>query len=141
MSEATSAVIGGGVHKILMDYGIQTSKTSANYLVPSLTTATATATSTSAVLLKRAYAPRVSLISPDGARATTTITPPAVHHTSECDDDDESGKPWEEDDFIPVTNTGKQKTPNVIRGEFQRYLDEQNTTNKTGQIISCISGF
>ncbi|KAL7548284.1 hypothetical protein ACHAWF_011573 [Thalassiosira exigua] len=31
---------------------------------------------------------------------------------------------WEEEGWVPMTSTGKQKTPNVIRGELQRYIDQ-----------------
>ena len=37
-------------------------------------------------------------------------------------------KPWEEDGWVPRTASGKQKSPNVIRGELQRYIDSSPLT-------------
>lgn len=42
--------------------------------------------------------------------------------------DDDALMPWEEDDFIPRTASGKQKSPNQLRGELQRYIDSSNET-------------
>ena len=39
---------------------------------------------------------------------------------------DDEMKPWEMDGWVPATKSGKQKTPNVIRGELQRYIDARN---------------
>ena len=36
----------------------------------------------------------------------------------------EEEMPWERDDFRPMTAKGKQKTPNVIRNELQKYIDQ-----------------
>ena len=44
------------------------------------------------------------------------------------DDDDDILMPWEEDGFIPRTASGKQKSPNQIRGELQCYIDSSNET-------------
>jgi len=35
--------------------------------------------------------------------------------------------PWEEEHFVPVTKAGKQKSPNVIRSELQKYIDGSRT--------------
>ena len=43
---------------------------------------------------------------------------------AEDEDDDDETKPWEEEGWVPRTKNGKQKTPNVIRGELQRYIDK-----------------
>lgn len=40
------------------------------------------------------------------------------------EDDDNEPKPWEEEGWVPRTKAGKQKSPNVIRGELQRYIDK-----------------
>ncbi|KAK1746921.1 RuBisCO large chain family protein [Skeletonema marinoi] len=40
------------------------------------------------------------------------------------DDDDDEPKPWEMEGWVPRTKNGKQKSPNVIRGELQRYIDK-----------------
>ena len=37
-------------------------------------------------------------------------------------------KPWEEDGWVPRTASGKQKSPNVIRGELQRHIDSSPLT-------------
>eukprot|EP00545_Synedropsis_sp_CCMP1620_P003307 CAMPEP_0119005546 /NCGR_PEP_ID=MMETSP1176-20130426/1790_1 /TAXON_ID=265551 /ORGANISM="Synedropsis recta cf, Strain CCMP1620" /LENGTH=262 /DNA_ID=CAMNT_0006957373 /DNA_START=133 /DNA_END=921 /DNA_ORIENTATION=+ len=36
--------------------------------------------------------------------------------------------PWEEEDYIPRTKSGKQKSPNMIRNQFQKYLDASSRT-------------
>ena len=36
---------------------------------------------------------------------------------------DNNLKPWEREGFIPATSSGKQKSPNQIRNESQRYID------------------
>lgn len=33
-------------------------------------------------------------------------------------------KPWEEDGWLPMTKSGKQKSPNQIRNELQKYIDQ-----------------
>jgi len=40
------------------------------------------------------------------------------------EDDDDEPKPWEMEGWVPRTKNGKQKSPNVIRGELQRYIDK-----------------
>jgi len=37
-------------------------------------------------------------------------------------------QPWDEGDWVPTTKSGKQKSPNVIRSEFQKYIDSVNET-------------
>lgn len=44
------------------------------------------------------------------------------------DDYDDDEMPWEREDFIPRTASGKQKSPNQIRGELQRYIDNASET-------------
>ena len=41
---------------------------------------------------------------------------------------DDDLKPWEEDGWVPRTASGKQKSPNVIRGELQRHIDSSPLT-------------
>jgi hypothetical protein len=36
--------------------------------------------------------------------------------------------PWEDVDFVPETKSGKQKSPNMIRNELQRYIDTSGRT-------------
>lgn len=42
--------------------------------------------------------------------------------------DDDDLMPWEQDGFVPRTASGKQKSPNQIRGELQRYIDDSGQT-------------
>ena len=37
---------------------------------------------------------------------------------------EEESKPWEEYGWVPTTKSGKQKTPNAIRNQLQKYIDE-----------------
>ena len=39
------------------------------------------------------------------------------------EDNDENLMPWEREGWRPLEKSGKQKTPNKIRGELQRYID------------------
>ena len=46
--------------------------------------------------------------------------------------DDEDVMPWEDgSSWVPMTRTGKQKTPNQIRSELQRYLNDSGRTTKS----------
>lgn len=47
---------------------------------------------------------------------------------SSGDEEDDMPMPWEEDDFVPRTASGKQKSPNMIRSELQRYIDASSET-------------
>ena len=38
-------------------------------------------------------------------------------------DSEDNLMPWEDEDFVPRTKSGVQKSPNIIRGELQRYID------------------
>lgn len=63
---------------------------------------------------------------PQAAAAMSTVAKaaPAVAASTPrtvASDDDEM--PWEQEDWIPATKSGKQKSPNQIRNEFQKYLD------------------
>eukprot|EP00574_Skeletonema_japonicum_P014646 CAMPEP_0201714752 /NCGR_PEP_ID=MMETSP0593-20130828/1091_1 /ASSEMBLY_ACC=CAM_ASM_000672 /TAXON_ID=267983 /ORGANISM="Skeletonema japonicum, Strain CCMP2506" /LENGTH=556 /DNA_ID=CAMNT_0048204055 /DNA_START=48 /DNA_END=1718 /DNA_ORIENTATION=- len=51
--------------------------------------------------------------------------------------EDEDDKAWEEEGWVPRTKGGKQKSPNVIRGELQRYIDKckANRTSTQTAII------
>lgn len=45
------------------------------------------------------------------------------------EEDDDEIVPWDREDFIPrVVSSGKQKSPNQIRCELQRYMDALNET-------------
>ena len=35
---------------------------------------------------------------------------------------------WEDPDFVPQTKSGKQRTPNMIRNELQKYIDNSSRT-------------
>jgi hypothetical protein len=63
-----------------------------------------------------------------GAISETTSN--VTSSTSTCiydknHDLDKDLMPWERDEWIriPIEKSGKQKTPNKIRGELQRYID------------------
>ena len=66
--------------------------------------------------------------------ASTASTANAVLNLS----DDEEMMPWEEDGWVPCSKTGKQHTPNMIRNQLQRYIDEckANRTSTQTEIIS-----
>mmetsp|Transcript_5619 Transcript_5619/g.9503 ORF Transcript_5619/g.9503 Transcript_5619/m.9503 type:complete len:536 (+) Transcript_5619:75-1682(+) len=42
------------------------------------------------------------------------------------DEDTNAPKVWEQEGWVPRSKNGKQKSPNVIRGELQRYIDKCN---------------
>ena len=52
-------------------------------------------------------------------RASLESTAPTVGSL-----DDDEGAYWEDSDWIPVLKSGKQRSPNMIRNELQRYLDK-----------------
>jgi hypothetical protein len=43
------------------------------------------------------------------------------------EDDDNEAKPWEEKGWVPRTTVGEQKSPDVIRGELQHYIDKSKS--------------
>ena len=46
----------------------------------------------------------------------------------------EYAMPWEEEGWVPLTKSGKQKSPNQIRNQLQRYIDQcraDGTSNQT----------
>ena len=47
----------------------------------------------------------------------------AVSKSYDDSDDDDDLMPWERHGWTPLEKSGKQKTPNKIRGELQRYID------------------
>jgi hypothetical protein len=49
---------------------------------------------------------------------------PKVAEDDGDDDEQQQPKPWEEEGWVPRTAAGKQKSPNVIRGELQRFIDK-----------------
>lgn len=55
----------------------------------------------------------------------------AISDSSSSNDSDDDMMPWEDDDFIPKTKSGYQKSPKVIRGELQRYIDACKTKGIT----------
>lgn len=56
--------------------------------------------------------------------------PSTPRTVASLEDEEEEVMPWEEYDFIPTTASGKQKTPNMIRNELQRYIDTSGRTQK-----------
>lgn len=53
-------------------------------------------------------------------------------------DQDDDLMPWERDGWRPLEKSGKQKTPNKIRGELQRYIDACKA-GKTLCRVSCLT--
>lgn len=49
----------------------------------------------------------------------------------------EAKGPWEEDGWVPTAKSGKQKSPNLIRGQLQKYIDQckMDGTRKQMNII------
>lgn len=42
--------------------------------------------------------------------------------------EDDTLMPWEQDGWVPTTASGKQKSPNAIRNELQRFIDNSSET-------------
>ena len=62
--------------------------------------------------------------SPTSVAMVPNITIFGLKAAEDDKEDDNEEKPWEEEGWVPRTKSGKQKTPNVIRGELQRYIDK-----------------
>ena len=43
--------------------------------------------------------------------------------TESSSGDEDEPMPWEHDDFIPVTSSGRQRSPNNIRNQLRKYMD------------------
>lgn len=43
--------------------------------------------------------------------------------TDSSSGDEDEPMPWEQDDFIPVTSSGRQRSPNNIRNQLRKYMD------------------
>jgi hypothetical protein len=68
-----------------------------------------------------AYATALAVVAAEGRPSFGTVSTTA---SSEADDDS-NAMPWEvEEHWVPRQKSGKQKTPNMIRNELQRYIDE-----------------
>lgn len=51
-------------------------------------------------------------------------------------DEEEPFKPWEDDpEWVPVTKSGKQKSPGQIRNELQRYIDQCKAEGTVTQTV------
>eukprot|EP00563_Minutocellus_polymorphus_P002121 CAMPEP_0181043290 /NCGR_PEP_ID=MMETSP1070-20121207/12626_1 /TAXON_ID=265543 /ORGANISM="Minutocellus polymorphus, Strain NH13" /LENGTH=298 /DNA_ID=CAMNT_0023121603 /DNA_START=358 /DNA_END=1254 /DNA_ORIENTATION=- len=48
--------------------------------------------------------------------------------SSSIDDGDDDGMPWDDDDWVPRNKSGRQTSPNIIRGELQRYIESNSLT-------------
>ncbi|CAB9504206.1 expressed unknown protein [Seminavis robusta] len=69
----------------------------------------------------------------DGTAIAVSAAKATTPRTVASDNDSDQGEeamPWEDCDWVPMMSSGKQKTPNQIRGEFQRYLDTCGRTTK-----------
>lgn len=55
--------------------------------------------------------------------------------------DEEEEMSWEADLWVSVTKTGKQKTPNMIRNELQKYIDEckENGSSTQTKIVKSLA--
>ena len=67
--------------------------------------------------------PSVVTLEPGAISETTTSNVTSTSCIYDNDQEDKDLMPWESDDWIPIEKSGKQKTPNKIRGELQRYID------------------
>jgi len=65
----------------------------------------------------------VAMNKPSTSKAVEVSTTPRT-----VTEEDEEHMPWEDCDWVPTMSNGKQKTPNQIRGELQRYLDSCGRT-------------
>lgn len=52
--------------------------------------------------------------------ATATV----VASSESMAETEETEKPWMDDDWVPLMKSGKQKSPNMIRNQLQKYIDE-----------------
>jgi len=67
----------------------------------------------------------VAAKAPSRASFETAAT---AEEEEEEDDDDEPFKYWMEYGWVPRTKSGKQRTPNMIRNELQKYIDASTET-------------
>lgn len=65
---------------------------------------------------------------------------PAISPSSLNSENEETFMPWDDDDWVPRTKSGQQKSPNMIRNELQRYIDECKASGTSTQtaIISAM---
>ena len=66
------------------------------------------------------------------AACVTTSSSNETYDEDESSDDDTM--PWQRHGWIPRSKSGAQKTPNMVRNELQRYVDQckaNGTSNKT----------
>jgi len=84
----------------------------------------------SSAAAKRALLAAIDPAAP--AKAAAAIATPRTAPLGDDDDQDgdrEARRPWEEEeDWVPRTKSGKQKSPNQIRGELQRHIDASPET-------------
>jgi hypothetical protein len=48
--------------------------------------------------------------------------------TESSSGDEDEPMPWEQDDFVPRTSSGRQRSPNNIRNQLQKYMDASSDT-------------
>lgn len=84
-----------------------------------------TTTTTSSSALLGATPPMVSFVPFQACQPEKCTTPKTVASMDDDGDteEEEEEMPWDDPDWIPLTKSGRQKTPNVIRGELQRFID------------------
>jgi hypothetical protein len=54
--------------------------------------------------------------------------------TESSSGDEEELMPWEQDDFVPRTSSGRQRSPNNIRNQLQRYYMDGSSETETAII-------
>ncbi|KAL3807637.1 hypothetical protein ACHAXA_004412 [Cyclostephanos tholiformis] len=57
-------------------------------------------------------------------KEVTAPTLPSPTATYDVESDDEEDDPWDREGWVPRTESGEQKSPNTIRNELQRYIDQ-----------------
>lgn len=57
-----------------------------------------------------------------------TASQRAAPVASSIEDDGDDGMPWDDDNWVPRNKSGRHTSPNVIRGELQRYIDANSLT-------------
>ena len=66
--------------------------------------------------------------------AAACVTTSSSNETYDEESSDDDTMPWRRHGWIPRTKSGAQKTPNMVRNELQRYIDQckaNGTSNKT----------
>lgn len=110
--------------------------------IPAASAAAPTSSNASSDLAFHPYAAAAPSLQQSSHLATgaLAVVPPyaAAASVSYSYEDDDDSMPWERDGWVPLEKSGKQKTPNKIRGELQRYIDACKAGKCHG--LSCLGG-